>query len=55
MCEICSNLKLKKSEQQLWRRFSAFLVNFEESSHIVLVFLLLTLKKQMRIENECKL
>ena len=30
-----------------WRRFSAFIVNFERSSHLVSVFLLLTLNMQL--------
>ena len=39
-CEICSKLTIKTPER-------AFIVNFEHISHLVLVFLLLTLSKQM--------
>ena len=38
--EICSKLEIKTPE---WRRSVAFIVNFGLISHIVLVFLLLTL------------
>ena len=40
-CEICSNLTIKTRERRQWRRSDILIVNFE---HIVLVFLLLTLK-----------
>ena len=42
-CEICSKLTIKTSKRGQWRRFGAFFVNFEHTSHLVLVFLLLTL------------
>ena len=42
-CEICSNLTLKTPERRHWRHSGVFIVNFEHISHIVLVFLLLTL------------
>ena len=42
-CEICSKLTLKTSERRQWRHFGFFIVNFEHISHLVLVFLLLTL------------
>ena len=48
MCEICSNLTIKTQERRHWRHWSrsgVFIVNFEQTSHIVLVFLLLTLNK----------
>ena len=38
-CEICSKLTIKTPE----RRSGVFIVNFENISHLVLVFLLLTL------------
>ena len=38
-CEICSKLRIKTPE----RRSGVFIVNFENISHLVLVFLLLTL------------
>ena len=42
-CEICSKLTIKTPERRHWRRFGVFIVNFEHNSHLVLVFLLLTL------------
>ena len=42
-CEICSELTIKTPERDDWRRSGIFIVNFEHISHIVLVFLLLTL------------
>ena len=45
MYEICS--KLKTTERHHWRRSVVFIVNFEQISHIILVFPLLTLNKQM--------
>ena len=41
--EICSKLTIKTPEQRHWRHFGIFIVNFEDISHLVLVFLLLTL------------
>ena len=43
-CEICSKLTIRIPEQRHWRRSGIFIVNFEHISHLVLVFLLLTLK-----------
>ena len=42
-CEICSKLIIKTPERRHWRRSGVFIVNFEHISHLVLVFLLLTL------------
>ena len=42
--EICSKLTIKIPERRHWRRSGVF-VNFEHISHLVLVFLLLTLSK----------
>ena len=42
-CEICSKLTIKIPERRQWRRSGIFIVNFEHISHLVLVFLLLTL------------
>ena len=42
-CEICSKLTIKIPERRQWCRSGIFLVNFEHDSHLVLVFLLLTL------------
>ena len=41
--EICSKLTIKTPERRQWRRSGVFIVNFKHVSHIVLVFLLLTL------------
>ena len=42
-CEICSKLTIKTPERRQWRRSGVFIVNFEHISHLVLMFLLLTL------------
>ena len=42
-CEICSKLTIKIAERRHWRRSGIFIVDFEHISHLVLVFLLLTL------------
>ena len=42
-CEICLKLTIKTPERRHWRRLGIFIVNFEHISHLVLVFLLLTL------------
>ena len=44
-CEIYLKLTIKTSERHHWRRSNVFLVNFEHSSHLFLVFLLLTFEK----------
>ena len=44
-CEICSKLTIKIPEQCHWRRSGIFIVNFEHISHLVLVFLSLTISK----------
>ena len=54
MREICSELTIKTPErsQQCQRRSSGvFTVNFEQISHIVLVFLLLTLNMKCQLGN----
>ena len=45
MCEICSELTVKTSKRCQLYRFGVFIVNFEQISHIVLVFALLILNK----------
>ena len=45
--EICSKLTTKTPEWRQWSRSGAFIVNSEQISHIVLVFLLLIVNKQM--------
>ena len=44
-CEICSELTIKTSKRRHWLRSGVFIVNFEHISHLVLVFLLLTLSR----------
>ena len=53
-CEICSKLTIKTPERRQWCRSGIFIVNFEHISHLVLVFLLLTLSRQMRAGKEKK-
>ena len=43
----CSKLTIETIEQGEWRRSGIFIVNFEHISHLVLLFLLLTLTRQM--------
>ena len=50
-CEISSKLTIKTPEHGHWRRSGVFIVNFEDISHLVLVFLLLTLNIQLPTEN----
>ena len=45
MYEICSKLIIEIPERRHWRRSCVFMVNFEQISHIVLLFPLLTLNK----------
>ena len=47
MCETCPKLAIKTPKRCHWRCSGVFIVNLEQISHIVLVFLLLTLNKQM--------
>ena len=42
-CQICSKLTIKAPERRQWRRSDIFIVNVEHISHLVLVFVLLTL------------
>ena len=51
ICEICSKLAIRTSEWYHWQRSGLFFVNFEQISHIVLVFPLVTLNKQMWTET----
>ena len=44
-CEICSKLIIKTPERRQWRRSDVFIVNFENISHLLLVFPLLTLSR----------
>ena len=45
--EICSKLTIKTPERNQLRRSGLFIVNFEHISHLLLVFLLLTLNRLM--------
>ena len=49
MCEIFSKLEIKTPERRYFGRCSVFIVNFEQNSHNVLVFPLLTIKKKMMV------
>ena len=51
-CEICSKLTIKTLERRYWRCYGVFIVNFEHTSHLVLVFLLLTLSKYSKVPNK---
>ena len=42
-CEICSKVTIKMPERRHWRCSDVFFVKFEHISHLLLVFLLLTL------------
>ena len=44
-CEICAKLTIKTSERCQWCCSGIFIVNFELISHLVVVFLLLTLNR----------
>ena len=44
-CDICLKLTIKTPERRYLRRSDVFIVNFEHISHLVLVFLLLTMSK----------
>ena len=43
VCEICTKLTIKTPAWGHWHRSGVFIVNFEQISHIVVVFPLLTL------------
>ena len=43
--KICSKLTITTPERRQWRRPGVFLVNFEQISLLVLVFLFLTLSR----------
>ena len=50
-CEKCSKLTIKTSEQRHWHRSGVFIVNFEHTSHHLLVFLLLTVNMYLPAER----
>ena len=43
--EICLKFTIKTPERRHWRLFGVYIVNFEHTPHLVLVFLLLTLSR----------
>ena len=49
-CQIYSKLTQKTLEPSQWRRSGVTIVNFEHISHLVLVFLLLTLSRQISVD-----
>ena len=51
-CEICSQLTINTPERRHWRRSGVFIVNFEHISHLVPVFLLLTLNMQLLVGDK---
>ena len=44
-CKICFKLAIKTPERGKWPRSDVFIVNFEHTSHLVLVFQFLTLRR----------
>ena len=52
ICEICSKLTRKSLKGRHWRRFGVTTMNFEQISHIGLVFSWLPLNKQITTGNE---
>ena len=46
-CDICLKLTIKIPERRHWRRSGVLFVNFEHISHLVLIFLLLILSRQI--------
>ena len=46
-CEICSKLTMKTLERRHWRRSGIFNVTFEHILHLALMFLLLTLSRNV--------
>ena len=50
--EICSKLKIQIQEQRQCCQSGVFTVNFEHTSQLVLVFLLLTLNRQMKRQKQ---
>ena len=51
-CEICSKLTINIPERCDWPRSGVLIVNFEHILHLVLMFLLLTLSRQM-LTGDC--
>ena len=51
MYEMCSEIWIQTGERCQWHCSSVFFVHTEQISHIAVVFLLLTLNKQMPFVN----
>ena len=52
-CEVCSKLTIKTLERRQWCRSDVCSVNFEHTSHLFLVFLLLSLNRNCLLEIFC--
>ena len=52
MCEICSKLTIKTPQRRQWRLSDVFIINFEQISHIVVVFPLFPLNKDIDMFEE---
>ena len=50
---MCSKLTIKTPKQLQWRRSGVFIVNFEQVSHLFLLFLLSTVN-MLRLGNNMK-
>ena len=50
--EICLKLTIKTPERRQWHRSGVFVANFEHIPHIVLVFLLFTLTREIPAWNK---
>ena len=50
-CEICRKLTIKTPERRQWRCSGVFIVNFDQTSYIVLVFSLLLWTSKYRLER----
>ena len=48
--QLCSKLTIKAAERRQWHRSDVFIVKFEHISHLVLVFLLLSLNMKLPTE-----
>ena len=52
-CEICSKLTIKTPERHQLHHSGVFIVNFEHTSYLFLVFLYLTLNMQLPAWKNC--
>ena len=51
-CEVCSKLTVKTPERRQWPRYGVLIANFEHISHFILVFLLSTLNRLVKVRNQ---